>query len=161
MPDEGRFLKVNPPPDDCPTVNKFEAKIDYEKPTASKGFAMSETEGQAVVEQIVQGSEPIDPGKPAPIDGVTREVIAPPASTPEEAFLKKEAIVYEQSWFVEVEISTTLEQIDFLLFPHQIVDVTHAGDRLSGAYQVMKVIHVVNATDHYMDGSIKANGLGG
>lgn len=161
VPDEGRLLKVNPPPDDCPTVNKFEAKIDYEKPTASKGFAMSETEDQAIVEQIVQGAEPVDPAKPVPVDGVTREVISPPASTPEQAFLKKEAIVYEQSWFVGVEFSTTLEQIDFLLFPHQIVDVTHAGERLAGAYQVMKVIHVVTATDHFMDGTLRANGLGG
>ena len=161
MPDEGRLLKVNPPPDDCPTVNKFEAKIDYEKPTASKGFAMSETEDQAVVEQIVQKAEPVDPAKPVHVDGVTREVIAPPASIPEQAFLKKEAIVYEQSWFVEVEFSTTLEQIDFLIFPHQEVNVTHAGDRLSGAYQVMKAIHVVTATDHFMDGKLRANGLGG
>ena len=161
VPDEGRLLRVNPPPDDCPTVNKFETKIDYEKPTASKGFAMSETEDQAIVEQIVQGAEPVDPGKPVPVDGVTREVISPPASTPEQAFLKKEAIVYEQSWFVEVDFSTTLEQIDFLLFPHQIVDVTHAGERLAGAYQVMKVIHVVTATDHFMDGTLRANGLGG
>ena len=45
-------------------------------------FAMGETEDQAVVEQIVQSAEPVDPEKPVTVEGVTREVIAPPASTP-------------------------------------------------------------------------------
>ena len=39
--DASRQIKVNPPPDECPSVNKFEAKIDYEKPTAASGFALS------------------------------------------------------------------------------------------------------------------------
>jgi len=161
VPDANRVLKVNPGGDACPTVNKFDAKIDYEKPTASKGFAMTEKEDQAVVEQIVKSSDPVDPGKPVPLDGVKREVIAPPASTPEQAFLKKEAIVYEQSWFVEVDCSSTLEQLEFVVSPHQIVNVANAGERLSGAYQVMKATHVVTSTDHFMDFTLRANGLGG
>lgn len=156
-----RTLAVNPPPRDCPGVNKFEARIDYEKPTAAKGFSLGDGEDKAIVEQIVASAEPVDPGRPVAVAGVTREAIAPPTVTAEEAFLAKDAIAFEQSWFVEVDCSTTLEQADFVILPHMIVQLTHAGDRLSGAYQVMKTTHVVTATDHFMDFTLRANGLGG
>lgn len=159
--EESRVLKVNPPRNDCPTVNKFEAKIDFEKPTASTGFAITEQEGQAAVAQIVMDAEPVDPGKPVPIEGIRREIIAAPEPSEDQAFLAKETIVYEQSWFVEVDCSSTPEQLDFVVLPHQIVQVAHAGDRLEGAYQVTSAIHVVTATDHFMDFKLRANGLGG
>jgi len=155
-----RVLKVNPPRGDCPTVNRFEAKVNHEKPAAARGFAMTSSEDQAVVEQIVKSTEPVDPGKVLPIAGVKREVIPPPTANEQESFLSKEAIVNEQSWFVEVDCSTTLEQAGFLVRPHQIVQVAHAGDRLSGAYQVMKALHVITSSDHFIDPVLRANGLG-
>jgi hypothetical protein len=155
-------IKVNPPPDQCPTVNKFEAKIDYEKPTAATGFALSTEGDKEIVKQLVDKSTPQPVGNPLQIkNGPKRVTIAPSKPIPEEAFLAQDAIVFEQSWFVEVECSTTLEQLDFLIFPHLIVNVVNAGDRLSGAYQVMKATHVVTATDHFMDFTLRANGLGG
>jgi len=160
-PDPRRQLRVNPPLRQCPGVNRFEARIDYEKPIAAKGFALSDAEDKEIVEQIVDKAEPVDPGRPVPINGVKREAIAPPEVTPEEAFLAKDALVFEQSWFVEVDCSTTLQQADFVVLPHQIVEVSHAGERLSGAYQVVQVTHVVTATDHFMDFKLRANGLGG
>lgn len=160
-PDPRRQLRVNPPLRQCPGVNRFQARIDYEKPIAAKGFALSDAEDKEIVEQIVDKAEPVDPGRPVPISGVKREAIAPPEVTPEEAFLAKDALVFEQSWFVEVDGSTTLEQADFVILPHQIVEVSHAGERLSGAYQVVQVTHVVTATDHFMDFKLRANGLGG
>lgn len=161
VPEVSRVLRVNPPPRECPGVNRFEAKIDYEKPTAAKGFALSDDDDKAIIEQIVASAEPVDPGRPVAVEGVTREAIAPPVVTAEEAFLAKDAIAFEQSWFVEVECSTTLEQANFVILPHMIVEMSHAGDRLSGAYQVMKATHVVTATDHFMDFTLRANGLGG
>lgn len=155
-----RVLKVNPPRGDCPTVSRFEAKVNHEKPAAARGFAMTGSEDQAVVEQIVKSTEPVDPAKVVPIEGVKREVIPPPAANEQEAFLAKEAIVNEQSWFVEVDCSTTLKQADFVVRPHQVVQVAHAGDRLSGGYQVMKALHVVTSTDHFIDAVLRANGLG-
>lgn len=156
-----RVLRVNPPPRQCPSVNRFEAKIDFERPVAAKGFALSEAEDKEIVAQIVSKAEPVDPGRPVQINGVKREAIAPPEVTPEEAFLAKDRLVFEQSWFVEVSASTTLDQADFVILPHQIVEVSHAGDRLSGAYQVMQATHVVTATDHFIDFKLRANGLGG
>lgn len=161
VPDAERVIKVNPPRSDCPNVNKFEVDIDFEKPTASRGFAATEAEDRAAVEQIVSEAEPIDPARPPSVAGVTREVIAPPQTTEEEAFLAQESIVYEQSWFVEVDCSSTLEQLGFAVFPHQILEVAHAGTRFEGAYQVTSATHVVTATDHFMDFKLRANGLGG
>lgn len=155
-----RRLRINPAPRECASVNRFEAKIDFEKPTAARGFAMNDRGAAEIVEQIVNAAAPVDGERPPQIDGVQRELIAPPTVTPQEAFLAQDALVFEQSWFVEVECSTSLEQAGFLLLPHQIVEVSQAGPRLSGAYQVMKTVHVINAADHLIDFSLRANGLG-
>jgi hypothetical protein len=156
-----RILQVNPPRGGCPSVTRFEVDIDYEKPTAAQGFAMGEGGAQAIVQQIVQAAEPLDPGRPVQVEGVEREAIAPPEVTDEEASLAQDALVTEQSWFVEVEASSSLEQLDFVVLPHRMVQVSHAGPRLSGAYQITKATHVVTATDQLVDFTMRANGLGG
>jgi hypothetical protein len=161
VPDAGLVLRLNPPRDKCPSINRFDTRIDFEKPTAASGFVMSGDKDKEVVAQIVADAAPVDSGKLVPVDGVKREVIAPPEVSKEEAFLAQDAIVFEQSWFVEVDCSATLEQLDFLVRPHQIVEVANAGDALSGGYQVMEATHVVTSTDHFMDFTIRANGLGG
>lgn len=152
-------LAVNPPQRQCPGVNKFEAKIDYEKPIVAKGLTFDNAGDKKIIDQIVPAPDPV--GNPVPVSGVLREAIIPPKVDPEEAFLAKEAIVYEQSWFVEVDASTTFEQAGFVIRPHQIVEFTHLDARLSGSYQVMKALHVVTASDHFMDFTAHANGLGG
>lgn len=154
-------LAVNPPRRDCPGVNKFETKIDYEKPIAAKGFTFDAAGDKEAVDQIVAAAEPVDPARPVQVGGVVREAIIPPKVDPEEAFLAKEAIVFEQSWFVQVDASTTFEQAGFAIRPHQIVEFTHLDERISGSYQVTKALHVINASDHFTDFSAQANGLGG
>lgn len=156
-----RALAVNPPRGDCPGVNKFETRIDYEKPVSMKGFTFDSAGDQQIVDQIVQDAEPVDPDRPVEVGGVTREAILPPKVTPEEAFLAKDAIVTEQSWFVEVDSSTTFEQAGFVIRPHDIVEFTHLDARLTGAYQVMKALHVITAANHFTDFTAHANGLGG
>ncbi len=154
-------LAVNPPRQECPGVNKFETKIDYEKPVAAKGFTFDAAGDKGIVEQIVTAAEPVDPDRPVQVSGVDRQAIIPPKVDPEEAFLAKDAIVTEQSWFVEVDASTTLEQAGFAIRPHQIVQFTHVDERLAGSYQVMKALHVITAADHFIDFTSRANGLGG
>jgi hypothetical protein len=160
-PASSRMLRVNPPTGMCPGVNRFEARIEYERPSAARGFALSDEGDKQIIEQIISRAEPVDPERPVAVEGVNRQAIAPPAVTPAEAFLAREAIVYEQSWFVEVDCTTTLEQAGFVILPHQIVNISHAGDRLSGAYQVTRAVHVVTATDHFTDFTMRANGLRG
>jgi len=154
-----RSLSVNPGRRDCPKVTRFEAKIDYESPTSAEGFAM--TDQGEVVQEIVDASEPSSLKEdPRPINGVERKAISNDAPTGEQGYLAREAIVIERSWFVEVQSTTTFDLAEFYLRPHQIITFTHAGARLSGAYQVMKTTHVVTASDHFMDFTARANGLG-
>jgi hypothetical protein len=156
-----RRLRINPPRDECPSVTRFEVRIDYEKPTAASGFAMGEGGAADLVAQLVRAAEPLDPGRPVQVEGVEREALAPPEVTPQEAFLAQDALVTEQSWFVEVQASASLEQAGFVVLPHEIVEVSHAGPRLSGAYQITSATHVITATDSLVDFTLRANGLGG
>ncbi len=156
-----RVLRVNPPRGQCPSVTKFEVDIDYEKPTAAQGFTIGEGGSQAVVQHVLEAAEPLDPDRLPRVEGVEREVITPPEVSDEEQALAQDALVTEQSWFVEVEASASLEQAGFVILPHQIVQVSHAGPRLSGAYQVTKATYVVTATDCLVDFTLRANGLGG
>ncbi len=160
VPNAPKVLRVNPPTDACPNVTKFDARINFERPTAATGFVTSGTQENTVVAQIVADATPVDPGKPVPAGDLDRKAIIPPQVGKEEAFLALDAIVTEQSWFVEVDCSATLDQLEFLVRPHQIVQVESAGPGLSGAYQVMKATHVVTSTDHFMDFTLRANGLG-
>ena len=162
VPDkEDRVLRVDPPPGQCPNLNKFEARIDFEKPAAAQGFAMTPTRDKALVAELVSQVEPVDPEKPLAIAKLDRKPFPDPEPLDEERRLAMEGTVLERSWFVEVDCSATLEQLGFLVRPHQNVRVAHAGAGLHGAYQVMKAVHVVTASDHYMDFTIRANGLGG
>jgi hypothetical protein len=154
-------LRVSPPPGEkCANINKFETRIDFEKPASAKGFAMTDDEDKKLVADSVAKVEPVDPTKkPLQIEGMVRDLPKPEPLT-EERRLAMEGLVLESSWFVEVDCSATLEQLGFLVRPHQIVQVANAGDELSGGYQVMKAVHVVTAADHYIDFTMRANGLG-
>jgi len=160
LPDAKKVLRVNPPANDCPNVTKFDARINFEKPTAATGFVMSGDAQNKLVSQLVSDAAPVDPGKPLPVPDLERKAILPPQVSKEESFLALEAIVTEQSWFVEVDCSATLDQLEFIVRPQPIVQVDHAGPGLAGAYQVMKATHVVTSTDHHMDFTLRANGLG-
>ena len=160
VPEAGKVLRVNPPPGECANITRFDTRINFEKPASAQGFLMSDKDEKAVVAQLAPVPPPNDPEKIQPVPGIVRKLVETKVNH-EETFLANEALVFEQSWFVEVDCSATLEQLDFVVRPHQIVEVANAGDALSGGYQVMKATHVVTSTDHLMDFTIRANGLGG
>jgi hypothetical protein len=161
-PDAGRVIRINPPPDQCVSVGRFEAKINFDRPNAARGFAQAAGNGDSS-EQSSGAPEPALDSDAAPIANwtdSTRTILAPAATTePLDQFLAQEAELSEASWFVEVDGSGTLEQLGFIVEPHQVVDVEYAGPRLSGPYQVMSTLHVINAVDHYIDFKLRANGL--
>jgi hypothetical protein len=159
--DAGFVIDVQPPPDHCAKVTKFEAKVDYERPNAALGFGQAPGTGESVQTPGEDTIEPVTPDWTTlrQIDGVERTALAPAVTDPDEQQLAERAMLNEAAWFVEVDCSTTLALIDFCVKPHMIVDVQHAGDRLSGAYQVKTATHVINATDHFIDFKLRANGL--
>ena len=122
---------------------------------------MSGDQQKKVVELLVEPPEPMDASKIRPVPGIKRELAPITMPSPQEAYLAQEAVVFEQSWFVEADCSASLAQLGFVVRPHQIVQVAHAGEALSGPYQVMKATHVITSTDHLVDFTIRANGLGG
>jgi hypothetical protein len=157
-PDDDSVLRVAPPGDLCTNINKFDTRIDYERRASARGFMMSGTQQKKVVEVLVAPPEPMDTSKLGL--GANRVLVPAPETSPQEAFLAWEAVVFEQSWFVEADCSASLAQLGFVVRPHQILRVAHAGEALSGPYQVMKATHVVTSTDHLVDFAIRANGLG-
>lgn len=159
--DESLTINVQPPGDKCPTVTRFDTRIDFERPNAARGFAQDAGSGNIAEQQASPSDAPLDDARDdiVAVDGVERTMLAPAVTDPEEQFLAQEALLTEAAWFVEVDCSSTLELLGFAATPHQIVDVKYAGDRLSGPYQVMAATHVINASDHFIDFKIRANGL--
>lgn len=160
-PDKDLELRVAPPDGACANLNRFDTRINYERPASVRGFAMSGEQQKKIVEQLVSPPEPLDSTKVIPVKEITRQLAPVTKPSPEEAYFMHEAIVFEQSWFVEADCSASYDQLGFVVRPHQVLRVSHAGDSLSGPYQVLKVTHVVTATNHLMDFTIRANGLGG
>lgn len=153
-------INVNPPPDQCPKVTKFEVRIDFERPNSVQGFAHSRS-GERIDNQGRSEQAPTTAGaQPLPeISGVTRRTLVDPTPDPIEQYLTQQATLTEAAWFVEVDCSTTLEMLDFVVKPHMIVAVQYADSRLSGNYQVKSATHVINAAEHFMDFKLRANGL--
>lgn len=160
-PDEGLEIPVQPPAGKCARLTKFDVKIDYERPNAARGFAQDERTGEQREQAQESEAALLNPGADVfqNLDGVERTEIVAPTPDPEENFLAQQAMLTEAAWFVEVECSSTLELLGFPTIPHQIVNVTNAGDQLTGPYQVMTATHVINAADHFIDFKLRANGL--
>jgi hypothetical protein len=161
VPDKDRAINVQPPPDECVKVTRFDVKIDYERPNSASGFAQPIDEKKPVENQGKATQDPIDPDAiaAATLDGVKRKPIEEPKTDDQEQLLAQQAMLTEAAWFVEVDCSTSLDMMHFLVEPHMIVDVQKATPGLSGAYQVKSAIHVINAADHLIDFKLRANGL--
>lgn len=161
--DPGRVIDVQPPPERCVSVSRFDARIDFERPTAATGFAQALGNGQATPQDSSAPDATTTPEAAAlaRIHRGTRSILAPAITDPDEQALAAEAQLTEAAWFVEVDCSTTLACMGYPILPHQLIEVQHAGERLSGTYQVKTATHVINATDHYIDFKLRANGLRG
>jgi hypothetical protein len=159
--DAGYVIDVHPPAGTCVRVTRFDSRVDYERPNAAAGFALSQTTGETIANDSGPTVEPITPDWTTlrQIDGVERRAIEDPNPDPDDQYLAQQALLTEAAWFVEVNASSTLELIQFVVRPHMIVSVQYAGDQLSGAYQVKSATHVINAADHFIDFKLRANGL--
>jgi hypothetical protein len=161
VPDGKHVINVHPPPDQCVKVTRFDVKIDYERPNAAYGFAQPIDDKEPVENVGEDKLEPVTPDATAiaKVDGVERKPIDDPQTDPAEQLLAQQAALTEAAWFVEIDCSTTLDLIHYLVRPHMIVDVQNATPGLTGAYQVKSALHVINAADHLIDFKLRANGL--
>jgi hypothetical protein len=154
------LINVSPPSDQCVKVTKFDVRIDFERPNSAQGFARSRS-GEKVDNQGRSEQPPTTPGSRAlpEISGVPRSMLGDPNPDPDEQYLAQQTMLTEAAWFVEVDCSSTLDMLDFVVKPHMIVAVQYADSRLSGNYQVKSATHVISAADHFMDFKLRANGL--
>ena len=157
-------IELNPPRGACANVSAFSVEIDHERPVSVKATA-----GAEVGESSGKASIPEDPDLLESIAGVSRRVHRPNAKdrtkltravAKSEAFLEAEMTAYEQSWLVSAECSATVEQLTWQPRPHQIVRVNHVDERLPPVFQVAATTDVINAADHYVDFTLRANALG-
>lgn len=154
-------IRVNVRGDECPSVASFDAEIDSERPNRAVGATVNAGDGAVDDAGGESQQPPIGDGQSlVEIDGVERTLCVASPGDSDEQRRRQQAALTEASWFVEVTLSTTAHMLGGVLAPHQIVQVRSAGERLSGAYQVMTVTHVVNASDHYQDAKIRTNRLG-
>lgn len=161
--DAGRVIDIQPPPGQCVAVTRFDARIDFERPNAARGFAQAIDTGEASASDSTPPDAPVNPQADTieRIQRDTRQVLAPTVTDPVEQALAAEAQLTEAAWFVEVDCSTTLALMQAPVLPHQVIEARHAGTRLSGPYQVKAATHVINAADHFIDFKLRANGLTG
>ncbi|WP_162181945.1 hypothetical protein [Sphingobium yanoikuyae] len=59
--DAGLVIDVSPPPDQCVSVTKFEAHVDYDRPNAAKGFATSLSSGNPTDNDTEPPDPPVNP----------------------------------------------------------------------------------------------------
>jgi hypothetical protein len=156
-------LSVSPEPPACPNVTRFEVDIDYERPNAAQGFAYDANAGQTAPQQSQPQDDPLAPDRNGVggVDAIERSVLSSTDSDPITQRLAQEADVTEASWFVTVDCTADVAQLNRVIFPHDIVTVAHAGAQLEGPYQVTKALHVITAEAHLTDFTIRANGLRG
>jgi hypothetical protein len=147
----------------CPNITKFDARIDFDKPTSVSGFAMEDDDKREAMKQVAEKSYPVDPAKDAVLAKALkdRKLVAPPAQTPLESQLAVERILVEQMWFVEVDCSASTSSLGYVVRPHMVIPVEGVGDSLSGSYQVKSATHVFTATDCLVDFTLRANGFKG
>lgn len=157
-------LRLHPDSAHCkPNITKFDARVDFDKPTSAHGFAMKDGDERAAIEQAQEQATPVDPKKDALLARIlgTRKVVAPAQATETETKLAVDRIVNEQSWFVEADCSASTTVLGFVVRPHMVVPVEGVGDALSGSYQVMTATHVFTTTDQLVDFTLRANGFQG
>jgi hypothetical protein len=156
IPDTTATIEVNPPPGSIANVTRFDVHIDYDHAVKAKGLVQDIADGTTqeqtnTADQKLMGTGRNIVGK--------RNILAPPVPDPADAQLAQQAALTEAAWFVEVNCSSTVDLLGFVPLPHKIVTVAHAGPVLSGAYQVKKATHVINASSHFVDFAIRANGI--
>ena len=135
--------------------------VDPATSNAAEGFAYDANAGETSPQQSEPQDDPLAPDRNGVggVDAIERSVLSSTDSDPITQRLAQEAQVSEASWFVTVECTANVAQLNKVLFPHDIVSVANAGAQLEGPYQVTKVLHVITSEAHLSDFTIRANGL--
>lgn len=156
-------LRISVPEGECPNVNAFNAQVDAERPNAAQGAAIDADSGETEATRTTADPSTAGEGRTLDaIDGVTRTIVTSGPGDSTDQQRRDDAALREASWFAEATVSTSAQLLKRrIIRPHQIVNVTGAGRRFSIPWQASAVTHVVTASDHMMDLTLRTNFLGG
>ena len=157
--DEPPSFRLSVGETECPNVNKFEAEIDFERPTKAEGTHIDDASGETnEAKGKGDDNQVLKPGKVLPkISGVSRKIMPVTPGDGDKQTRQSDAALREASWYIDADVSTSVQMLKYVLIPHDVIKVSGASAELSVHYQVKSVVHVVNAADHMMDVKLRSN----
>lgn len=154
-------LRVHVPQEQCPNVTAFDLEMNPERPNTYAGTAIDDRDLEEHRTSVTDPQPTITrSGQRMAGCQARRDVCLTTAGNPEQIHARAESVLTEAGWFVEATASTTAHMLGGILQPHDVVGVQGLGTMDSGPYQVSAVTHVINATAHYMDISLRRNAIG-
>lgn len=161
-PTSGVVLRINPGPEACPTVTRFDVDVDVERPDQFEGNALNARDGEEDRLQVEDPQPPVEEGGQSlsDVSDTSRSICVTSPGDAEEMRPRAESAMTDAGWFVDADASSTVHRLGGVLQPHEIVSVTQAGRIHSGAYQVKSVTHVINAANHHLDMALRRNAIG-
>jgi hypothetical protein len=156
----GPELKLNSG-DGCSNVASFEVNSQAEAPNQSGPIARVDPDSGEVTD--TEAPEPTTEGlggtAATPPQARARRLVT--AGNAQEARVRTQAALNDASWSVQATAETSVQSLNAIVSPHQIVKVTGAGELNSGDYFVKAVSHTIDPTGHKMRIELLRNALGG
>lgn len=152
-------LKLNAG-DGCSNVASFELHTNAETPTQTGPIQRVSSEDGQVAETSVTEPTTDKLGKQA---ATTREPVTRQLSTPgdtQEGRVRNEAAINDASWSVQATAETSVQALNAIVAPHQVIKVSGAGRLDSGNYFVKAVTHTIDSAAHKMRIELLRNALG-
>ena len=159
-PVSGAELKLNAG-DGCPNVASFELHTDAEAPNRSGPLRRVSSDDGTVADSSVPEptTEKLGARPTAPPQARERRLVT--AGDVQEARVRSKAALNDASWSVQATAETSVQALNGLIAPHQIVTVSGAGAVDSGDYFVKAVTHTVDSAAHKMRIELLRNARGG
>lgn len=156
----GPELKLNSG-DGCSNVASFEVNSQAEAPNQSGPIARVDPESGEVADTEVPEptTESLGGRAAAPPQARAHRLVT--AGNAQEARVRTQAALNDASWSVQATAETSVQALNAIVSPHQIVRVTGAGELNSGDYFVKAVSHTIDPTGHKMRIELLRNALGG
>lgn len=154
-------LRINVAEDEHPNVNVFRCQVAGERANQASGSVVDVVSTEAAQSDTDEGSAKINSGNGAnELDNLRRYIDIVATGDSAELLRYQRAALREESWHINADISVSVHQLETILVPHDLVPVIGAGEEMSVVYQVKSAVHVINASQHLMDLSLRSNSGG-
>jgi len=147
--------------DGCSNVASFELHSNAEAPNQSGPISRVNVDDGEVAESSVPEptTEKLGERPTAPPQARERRLVT--AGDAQEARVRSQAALNDASWSVQATAETSVQALNAIVAPHEIVTVSGAGAIDSGDYFVKAVTHTIDSAMHKMRVELLRNALGG